>query len=273
MKDSKITIVTPSFNQGKYIEETILSVISQDYSNFEYIIIDGGSTDNTVEIIKKYDAHIDYWHSKKDSGQSHAINTGMSMAQGDILCWLNSDDKFVEGTLSRVINNIDQTKDSWLIGSAYSINIKGKLVKKRELDQLTLFSFFQYKQKWIAQPSVFWSKSLWEKVGGLNESLNYIMDLDLFYRMFCIVEPVLTPDILSEYRVHSRAKTSQFPYKVDAEYRDWIFAKIKDDNNLARSIIDHYIQLQRCKRTIDEHVVISNIARFWKKFVNPDMYI
>ena len=273
MNDPKITIVTPSFNQGQYIEETILSVISQGYGNFEYIIIDGGSTDNTVDILKKYDSSIDYWHSKKDSGQSNAINTGLSMAQGDILCWLNSDDKLTEGALSRVRKNIDHTKDSWLVGSAYSINSKGKRIKQRLVKQLTPFSFFRYKQNWIAQPSVFWSRSLWEQLGGLDESLNYIMDLDLFYRMFRIVEPIQIPDVLSEYCVHSGAKTSQFPHQVDAEYRDWIFSKIKDDDNLARPIIDHYIQLQRCKRTIDEHIVISKIARFWKKFVNPDMYI
>ena len=89
----KITIITPSYNQGQFIEETILSVINQGYPNLEYIIMDGGSTDNTVEVIKKYSDHINYWVSEKDKGQSNAINKGLHRATGDIINWLNSDDQ------------------------------------------------------------------------------------------------------------------------------------------------------------------------------------
>ena len=95
----KITIVTPSYNQGQYLEETILSVIGQCYPNLEYFIFDGGSTDNSVEIIKKYEKHIDYWVSEKDNGQSHAINKGFERASGDILAWLNSDNMYMPGAL------------------------------------------------------------------------------------------------------------------------------------------------------------------------------
>jgi len=98
----KISIVTPSFNQGQYIEETILSIVNQNYPNLEYIIIDGGSTDNTVEIIKKYEKHLAYWVSEKDKGQSEAINKGFRKATGDIVCWINSDDFFMPGSLLKV---------------------------------------------------------------------------------------------------------------------------------------------------------------------------
>src|SRR5687768_13083798 len=102
MNSPKISIITPSYNQGRFIEETILSVINQNYPNLEYIIIDGGSTDNTVEIIRKYEQHLAYWVSEKDGGQSEAINKGFKKATGDIVCWINSDDFFMPGALSKV---------------------------------------------------------------------------------------------------------------------------------------------------------------------------
>ncbi|MFZ4612746.1 MAG: glycosyltransferase family 2 protein, partial [Bacteroidia bacterium] len=103
----KISIITPSYNQGQYIEETILSVINQDYPNIEYIVMDGGSNDQTVEIIKKYESKITYWVSEKDKGQADAINKGFARATGDILCWLNSDDYFFDGTLKFVAEKLN----------------------------------------------------------------------------------------------------------------------------------------------------------------------
>jgi glycosyltransferase involved in cell wall biosynthesis len=98
-----ISVVIPSFNQGQYIEETILSVLGQQYPNLEILVIDGGSTDNTIEILKKYSDRISYWHSKKDKGQADAINQGMNLSSGKIVCWLNSDDMYLPGTLLAVI--------------------------------------------------------------------------------------------------------------------------------------------------------------------------
>ena len=101
----KISIVTPSYNHGQYIEQTILSVINQNYPNLEYIIIDGGSTDNTVDIIKKYEEKITYWISEKDNGQSHALNKGIAKCTGDIFNWINSDDYFEDGTFYKLANH------------------------------------------------------------------------------------------------------------------------------------------------------------------------
>src|SRR5258705_8734991 len=117
MSFEKITIVTPSFNQGSFLEQTILSVIGQQYSDLEYIIMDGGSTDNSVEIIKKYESHLAHWESEKDRGQAHALNKGFALATGNIFGWLNSDDFYLPGTLSFVAQQLDARKPELLFGN------------------------------------------------------------------------------------------------------------------------------------------------------------
>ena len=115
MKWPKISIITPSYNQGKYLEQTILSVISQNYPNYEYLIIDGKSTDNSVEIIKKHEKHLSFWVSEKDNGQSHALNKGFKLATGDIFCWINSDDFFYPGIFNKMASEFLNNSDVFFI--------------------------------------------------------------------------------------------------------------------------------------------------------------
>lgn len=208
MNYPKISVITPSYNQGQYLEETILSVLNQNYPNLEYIIMDGGSNDNSVEIIKKYESKIDFWESKKDNGQSDAINKGFARATGEILCWLNSDDYYFKDTLNDVASNLDITKNEILFGEVDHIFEPNKQIKpsnvKNKYDnyQLELYDF-------IIQPGSFWTKKMWETTGPVNEKFHFVFDWDWFLRAKKAgANFKYTSRKMAMYRVHDAHKTS-----------------------------------------------------------------
>jgi len=169
----KITIITPSFNQGQYIERTIQSVLSQDYPNLEYIIIDGGSTDQTVDIIKKYEKHLKYWVSEKDNGQSHAINKGLKYATGDIINWLNSDDYLEPQALNVIAESFNSDID---IFCGYANLIYDKNIIKKQTSKLTGSVEKLIATGHIMQPSTFFRKEIFDELTPLNETLHFMMD-------------------------------------------------------------------------------------------------
>jgi glycosyltransferase involved in cell wall biosynthesis len=204
----RITVVTPSFKQGQFIEETIRSVLLQCYPNLEFIIMDGGSTDNTVEIIKKYEPWITYWVSEKDRGQCHAINKGFERATGEIFAWLCSDDVYAPGALCKVAEVIRNQKLAMAIGDAIITNgpdsLEGKLDRRRPT-----FPEMAYNVKTLAQPSVFWTKDLWQAAGPLKEDIYFSMDYDLWLRMIPSAKSVAYIDsVLSYQRTQPQQKTN-----------------------------------------------------------------
>lgn len=212
----KISIVTPSFNQGQYIEETIVSIIGQGYANLEYIIIDGGSTDNTVEVIKKYEQHITYWVSEKDKGQSDAINKGLKMATGDIVAWLNSDDIYTDGALQAIADAFLANPDAGIAyGDVESFFPDGrKEVWANKFEPADFFSRVS-----IHQPAVFWKRNLHETFGYIDESFYYLMDYDFWARIFFNTPSVRVDKILALFRVHDSAKTGNNPIGLYDDYR------------------------------------------------------
>jgi glycosyltransferase involved in cell wall biosynthesis len=205
----RITIVTPSFNQGDFLEETILSVIGQNYPNLEYIIMDGGSTDNSLDIIQKYEKHISKWESGADKGQADAINKGFQHSTGAILGWLNSDDLYLPNTLSYISNRIGNTQENKILfGNCLLFNRekKYKFISNVELSHRTQdISMVDY----IFQPSCFWTKSAWDGVGPLNVDLVYCMDWDWFIRAKKFrVDFDVVNETLSSYRLHPRHKSA-----------------------------------------------------------------
>jgi len=208
--EKKISIITPSFNQGAYLEETIKSVIFQNYSNLEYIVIDGGSTDESVDIIRKYDSKLTYWHSCPDKGQSHAINQGFKMATGDILAWLNADDMYLPGTLQCIADEFNNFPDTDLIyGDCVFIDEKGNFIRYfTECEEYDAHRLLNY-SNFIMQPTTFFSRKKLSEIGFLDESFFYAMDYELWCRFsknnskFKYIQKVLAAN-----RVYSETKTS-----------------------------------------------------------------
>lgn len=273
----KISVITPSYNQGRFLEATILSVLGQNYPNLEYLVLDGGSTDNSVDIINKYADRIHYWNSEKDDGQSDAITRGLKRSTGDILCWVNSDDILSEDALSAVADSLPLNAPAWLAGHSRQINSRGdKSSKTRYVRHIERSTFFQYKYRWFSQPSVFWNRKMMDAAGFPDPQYHYIMDLDLFYRMYCVAPPVMADQVLSEYRIHAEAKTTKEALPVDREYAAWMYRHLKDENldpEFGHDVLLDYIQLQRSYRTLQEHPVISRVAKLWKKYMNKRIFI
>ena len=202
----KISIVTPSLNQAQFLEETIRSVLLQGYPNLEYIIIDGGSMDGSLEIIQKYAAWLTYWVSEPDRGQSHAVNKGFKHATGEIMAWINSDDFYLPGAFEHVAEIFSRFDTLWLASRCYLMAQDGQLTLGRGKP-------LEGVERWhtsclYAQQGVFWRKALWDSAGGVDDQLQYSFDYDLWLK-FAAVQPFAhwTERPLACFRLHPHSKT------------------------------------------------------------------
>lgn len=207
----RISIVTPSLNQGQFIEETIQSVLGQNYPNLEYIVMDGGSSDNSVDIIRKYKDHLTYWESRSDCGQAHAINRGFSIAKGQIFGWLNSDDMYLPATLLYVAEQFQSLLrcfEGILFGNCIHLNETENLVWGSQVHIHHSSSDIELVD-YLIQPSSFWTRTIWERVGSLSTEMRYGFDWDWFIRAKRKgVRFEACKRYLSVYRIHPRHKTA-----------------------------------------------------------------
>ena len=201
----KLSIITPSFNQGRFLEETILSVLNQDYPNLEYIIIDGGSTDNSVDIIQKYESRLSYWVSEKDRGQAHAINKGLVRATGEIVGWINSDDVYLPWTFRSAIRAFHARPSVDLIwGSRILIGANSEVLGFSPARGFAPESMVFC----INSETAFWRRKLHDSVGFLDEDLQFAMDLDFFARIHKVARTAYLRGFQGCFRCYGDNKSS-----------------------------------------------------------------
>lgn len=245
----RITIVTPSYNQAAFLEATLRSVLLQNYSNLEYIVIDGGSTDGSVDIIRRYQDRIAYWVSEPDNGQCHAINKGFSKATGEWMAWLNSDDIYLPGALLTIARTIlSQNGCNWVVGAVEFADIDLKPFSVftpvcRTDDWLDFVCTKRKNGTALPQAGSFWSRKSWERAGQLDESLHYAMDHEYWGRLaYHGFRPVCIQQSLAFFRLHSQGKTARGDADFMAEERmvieNWI-SKVTDSDS---RILTNYLR-------------------------------
>jgi len=204
-----VSVVTPSFNQVAYLEEALRSVLEQDYSPIEYIIIDGGSQDGSPEIIKQRAKQLAYWVSELDKGQADAINKGFTRATGKYMTWLNADDRLKPGTIAEAVAFLETHPDVGMVyGDADFIDAGGGVIGRfaaRQTDYRRLLRGYVH----IPQQAAVWRADLWRQVGQLDASLSFAMDYDLWVRLAKITKLHYHPRLWGEFRLHADSKTMQ----------------------------------------------------------------
>ena len=261
----KISVVTPSYNQAEYLEQTITSVLGQDYKNVEYIIIDGGSTDGSVDIIKKYQKDLTHWESGRDEGQADALARGFKMATGDIYAYINSDDVYFPGAFEKIANIYASHQTASIFAGGLSYCDTNGVIFDGRIPSATPKWLFRFGLIGFWQPSSFFNARDYKEVGGINPKFHFRMDGDLIYRMLKRnPKVVLTPEILASFRVHKAGKSSAQLNIHEQEMRDFL-----SEIDVSAHAFTFVSFLFKILRVINLNIVKSKVV--FKQFVNKSM--
>jgi glycosyltransferase involved in cell wall biosynthesis len=280
----KISIVTPNFNGAKFLEDTLVSVLSQGYPNLDYIVIDGGSTDNSVEIIRKYETHFSYWHSKKDNGLYDALNFGFAKSSGEIMGWINSDDMLHKNSLFTLAELFEVPKVEWVQGMQSWFDEKGRTFK---VEHPRLTSKYDYLLKsyhngfspFIQQESTYWKRSLWNRAGAyISTKYRLAGDFELWMRFFKHTELFFTGSLIGGFRISGMGQLTHNTYTDYLAESDDII----DGYQLSReeigalkflkskSVLD-YIPVLRRKRFLKRSKILSHKTVIWDSSISGFM--
>ena len=235
-----VSVVTPSMNQGMFIEETIKSVLEQDYPRIEHIVVDGGSSDGTLDVLRRY-PHL-HWISEPDGGQAEAVNKGFALARGEIFGWLNSDDLYLPGAIAAAVDVLLDTGCGLVHGGWRQIDEHGEPIGEVEAVPFDLRRQLDYANL-VAQPGALFTRGAFEAVGGLDPSYHYAMDYELFLRIGARFEVRHVERVLGAYRYHPASKTvAESEGFVDETFRA---ARTHGARLRSRMVIDFYLPRRR----------------------------
>ncbi|WP_295392362.1 glycosyltransferase family 2 protein [uncultured Thiodictyon sp.] len=238
----KISIVTPSYNQGQFLEETIRSVLLQGYPNLEYIIMDGGSSDSSVEIIHKYEPWLAYWVSEKDAGQAAAINNGFARATGSVFGWINSDDYYERNALAIAGRYFKNPNESFiLLGAGNVVDEFGAVIERRcptKVDRKLLVEWrLKWRDHWFMQQSCFWPAAVWRACGGVEERFELLFDYDLWFKFLRHAYFRCTDDVFASMRYYANTKTMMLRNRSQGEFA-LVYARHGEYDALFEMVID-----------------------------------
>ena len=259
-----VTVITPSYNQGHFLEATIRSVLDQGYPSLEYIIVDGGSTDRSVEIIRAYSEKLAFWCSEKDAGQSSALNKGLRLATGDLVGWLNSDDLYYPGSILTFVHQFQAHADADIVFGNYDyIDVSGRVIHRRREIPYDFNTYFWTGTCYHANVAALYRRSCFERFGYVREDLHYSMDYELYLRFGyneCKFLHVDKP--LGAYRLHDSSKTvsSYSRTRLEAESARREFVGLMRPSTLARRTLPpYYIVLRWLRKLLRGCYTFGNI--------------
>jgi GT2 family glycosyltransferase len=233
-----LSVITPSFNQARFLPFCLDSIeLNRSSARTEHLVLDGGSTDGSREILIERSNDLDYWRCERDRGQSHAINTGMTLARGNVLCWINSDDALAPESAAHMVSVLGRySRPAWAIGQCMIVDeLNNEISRWTPRSHNNLEFVLRWSRNFIMQPAVFWNRAMWNVAGPLEERLHFAMDFDLWLRFFNVAPPILINQPIGVHRTHGESKTSHAGVRIVEEYRRALATRLTE-NPRARHI-------------------------------------